>query len=342
MDKSMHSRPPATEAVPARRIFSVVSGIALSALGAIFSVAVASHRMTPGLGEGTEPVRFVLVLAILGLGMAAYRRTLHRRLLVETARLNRESTDDLMWAKDQFIANVSHGLRTPLTGIVGFAHLLKESISHDEDTQSVDYILAESAELGRMVDDLLMSARIDAGTIEIKPENVWVSEQVERVNEFMELLGAHLTVDYQDVEVRVDPERFRQVLRNLLVNAYRHGKPDVAIKGQIRGDRYICTVIDRGPGVPTEVQQRLFTRFAYRPGSGITGYIGLGLSVAGQLCKRMGCDISYRRSRGETHFVVSMPLAETTREVGERPSHRVTKLPERLIAVGHQSNRVSA
>jgi len=336
MTGSAHRYPSAVEAAPLRRLLNVIVGVTSTVSGGAFAAAISSQRFTPWLGERTEALRFVLVSAVMGLAITLYRRTVRRRLWRERERFSLELENDLFRAKDQFIANVSHGLRTPLTGIVGFAHVLKESIPDDEDAKHVDFIIAESAELGRMVDDLLMSARLDAGAIHILPQEVWFGQQVELVNEFMALLGARLTVDYQDVQIRVDPESFRQVLRNLLVNAHRHGKSEVAIKGQIRGDRYICVVIDHGPGVPTEVQQRLFTRFAYRSGSGITGYMGLGLSVAGQLCKRMNCEISYRRTRGETHFVVSIPLAETNRQVGERPPLRVTKLPEPLITVGHR------
>lgn len=304
--------------------------IALAAAIAVFS----SDRLDRWLGEGSGEVRFLVACVVLGSAMAVYQHELRRRRRRESVELRLQLERDLCQAKDQFISNVSHGLRTPLTGIVGFAHVLKESVPRLEDAKHADFILAESAELGRMVDDLLTSARLDANTIDIEPEDVWFGEQVDEVSEFMNLLGARILVDYQDVRIRIDPHMFRQILRNLLVNAHRHGKSEVSINGHIRGDRYICAVIDNGPGVSSEVQKRLFTRFAFRAGGGITGYMGLGLSVVGRLCKRMNCDISYRRSRGETHFVVSIPLAAQYREAGNRPPHRVTTLPEPLISVG--------
>lgn len=306
------------------------AGIALAAAVAV----VSSEWLDPWLGEDSPEIRFVVACVVLCGAMAVYQHRMRRRLQRERAELRLQLERDLYRAKDQFISNVSHGLRTPLTGIVGFAHVLKESVPRLEDARHADFILAESAELGRMVDDLLTSARLDANTIHLEPEDVWFGELIDEVSEFMNLLGARISVDYQDVRIRIDPNMFRQVLRNLAVNAHRHGKSEVAIKGHIRGDRYICAVIDNGPGISTEEQKRLFTRFAFRSGSGITGYMGLGLSVAGQLCKRMNCEISYRRSRGETHFVVSAPLAEQYREAGNRPPHRVTTLPEPLISVG--------
>lgn len=219
---------------------------------------------------------------------------------------------NLARSKDTFIANVSHGLRTPLTGVVGFAHLLDAADLAGEEREAAQMIIAESAELSRMVDDLVTAAQLDSGGLTTDVRSVPMLEEVEKVLDFMDLLGAEVGLDLMDVDVLVDPAHLGQVLRNLVTNAHRHGKPTITVRGAVTNGKYICHVVDQGPGVPPTDQNRLFTRFSSSVlGGQFTGSVGLGLAVVAELTQRMGCEISYRRIRGETQFVLSIPLAET-------------------------------
>lgn len=276
-----------------------------------------------------EYARFVIVFLVLLLGSLGYIRAVKWRLQREEERAGRVVEEHLIETTDRFIANVSHGLRTPLTGIVGFIHILKSSISKPEDLEAVDMILAESADLSRIVDDLLMAARLETGTLEIKVEEVSFSTLVEKTLDFMDLLGVEIALDCVEAQVQIDQERFRQVLRNLLVNAHRHGRPQVALRGLIRDGRYVCHVIDHGSGVPAELHNRIFQRFTYQRDRGITGHVGLGLAIVQQLCKLMDCEVGYRRIRGETHFLISMPLAQEHAESDDDPSVALEVIPER-------------
>lgn len=264
-----------------------------------------------------DPLRMITVFALV-IGAAALHGIFARRIFDEKSQeMEAFFERNLSRSKDTFIANVSHGLRTPLTGVVGFSHLLKESPLALEDRESVDMIIAESAELSRMVDDLVTAAQLDADAVSISVESVSMYEQVEKVCDFMDLIGAEIGIDLQDVDVMVDPTHFNQVLRNLLTNAHRHGKPTITVRGTVTKGKYVCHVVDQGPGVAPADQTRLFSRFSSSVfGSQFSGSVGLGLAVVAELTARMGCEISYRRIRGETQFVLSMPLAETqTREM---------------------------
>ena len=267
-----------------------------------------------GTRLGREPVdalRMTVVFALVAVAAAAYGLYVRRLFDEGTERVREHFEASLASSKDTFIANVSHGLRTPLTGVVGFSHLLKSADLGPEEQESVKMIIAESAELSRMVDDLVTAAQLDADVVTVAVEPVSMFEQVEKVCDFMDLVGAEIGIDVQDVDVMVDPAHLNQVLRNLLTNAHRHGKPTITVRGTVANGKYICHVVDQGPGVATDDQSRLFSRFSSSVfGSQFSGAVGLGLAVVAELTNRMGCEISYRRIRGETQFVLSMPLAE--------------------------------
>jgi signal transduction histidine kinase len=266
-----------------------------------------------GTRLGSEPVdalRMTVVFFLVAGAAAAYGLYVRRIFDRGAVEVREYFEANLASSKDTFIANVSHGLRTPLTGVVGFAHLLEESDLGPEERESVKMIIAESAELSRMVDDLVTAAQLDADAVTVAVEPVSMFEEVEKVCDFMDLVGAEIGIDIQDVDVMVDPTHFSQILRNLLTNAHRHGKPTITVRGTVANGKYICHVVDQGPGVATDDQSRLFTRFSSSVfGSQFSGAVGLGLAVVAELTARMGCEISYRRIRGETQFVLSMPLA---------------------------------
>jgi signal transduction histidine kinase len=285
-----------------------------------------------GTRVGRDPVDGIRVLTVLTLvltGAFVYRIALQERFDKSAAALRASLEDQLAVSKDTFIANVSHGLRTPLTGVVGFAHLLKDSPIASEEREAVEMIIAESAELSRMVDDLVTAAQMDADMLTTNIEPISVLAEVEKMCEFMDLLGAEVGFDIQEMDVMADREHFAQVLRNLVANAHRHGKTAVTVRGAAKNGVYFLHVVDQGPGVSSDNHSQLFTRFASSAfGGQFSGSVGLGLSVVAELTARMGGEISYRRIRGETQFVLSVPVAEeqprearrVVREVGSHQS----------------------
>lgn len=310
MNTSAHSPEAPVLALGRTRTWIVVAAaVAITALTELIATRMGSRPV--------DALRMTGLFAIL-MGAASLHGLYVRRIFDEGAeRLKEYYETNLARSKDTFIANVSHGLRTPLTGVVGFAHLLDASDLRGEEREAAKMIIAESAELSRMVDDLVTAAQLDSGGLTTTVEPVSMLGEVEKVLDFMDLLGAEVGLDLMDVDVLVDVSHFSQVLRNLVTNAHRHGKPTITIRGSVTNGKYICHVVDQGPGVASADQKRLFTRFSSSVfGSQFTGSVGLGLAVVAELTQRMGCEISYRRIRGETQFVLSIPLAETqTREM---------------------------
>lgn len=225
---------------------------------------------------------------------------------------NRQAESALAAFKGDFVADISHELRTSLTGIVGFAQLVDARLLGDDNAEAIHAVVSQSVELSRVVDDLVARARLDCGGLVVDTYPVPVLDGVRAAVDLVEVMGADVAVECQDADVVVDADAFRHVLRNLLVNAHRHGRPPVSVRGRQFGDLYICQVVDGGPGVSPEAEQNMFSGSRAERDDSRPGAVGLGLAVAHDLAVRMGCALSYRHIRGETHFVLTVPLSPSS------------------------------
>jgi signal transduction histidine kinase len=138
---------------------------------------------------------------------------------------------DLMEAKNSFLASVSHEIRTPLTAIVGFAQLLgdEEAGLEDEDRRLMVSAIAQQAhEVSNLIEDLLVVARNELAQIEIAEVSVDLLSQLQQTLDAGGSFTTQVTHSSQEdiPEVRGDPARIRQILRNLLTNAERYGGPE--------------------------------------------------------------------------------------------------------------------
>jgi two-component system OmpR family sensor kinase len=215
-------------------------------------------------------------------------------------------------SKDQLIANLSHELRTPLTGIYTAA-LALEDTGYSEPVLATELngmIIEQSADLTRMVEDLLVSAQADAGRLRFDLAAADIDTIVRSLgSEFMRS-GADILIETEAAHVLVDDGRLRQILRNLISNAVRYGGSTIEIEGRIDGSDYLLAVSDNGPGVPPDLQVRLFERFVHQGDAPlIVGSVGLGLAISRVLARGMRGEISYRRDNGRTTFEVTVPRA---------------------------------
>ena len=231
------------------------------------------------------------------------------------------SAHQLVAAKEQIINNLSNELRTPLTSIYGFASLLLEGLSQppsamgaQANRENAQIILSESSALSRMVDDLLTSIKGDELGIKIKLVGLSTRAEMEKVLMTFEQEGAKLTQHIEDAWIWVDGVRFRQVIRNLVANARRHGGPRIAVIGRVIDDEYELAVVDDGPGVPEALEARMFERFVHRGSAPlVAGSLGLGLSIARALTELMGGRLRYERTDGLTKFLLTFPLSAQPR-----------------------------
>ncbi len=273
----------------------------------------------------TSYIVFILTLAIPAAAVLAYfwiaRRQVREYRIKADAELEAERA--VGRAKDAFIAGLSHELRTPLTSIYGFAEILTDGDPEArEQTPEIAQIIAnESAELTRMVDDLLAAARLESTGLEIELGPTRVRDVVESAVTSFERAGAEIRRTSSLEVVVADGARLRHVLVNLLSNAVRHGGPDVGIE-VTRGEGTVdIEVWDNGAGIPDERVDRLFERFVHDGHETLlAGSVGLGLAVASRLTEMMGGELLHQRFSGKTYFVVRMPPFESDDSWDEQES----------------------
>jgi signal transduction histidine kinase len=226
---------------------------------------------------------------------------------VTHARAKTEALADLIRAKDLFIASVSHELRTPLTAVVGFtSEMAGSSISGDEMAELMKLVSGQAEEMSYIVDDLLVAARAEIGTVSLDVGEVDLGEQLHAVIGGVGVKVGEIPPRLPSVSA--DATRVRQILRNLLTNLNRYGGPERRILGGENGDRAWIEVRDNGEGVSAEDADRIFEPYATAHAR-VTGSVGLGLAVARQLAELMGGSLRYRRDKGESVFRLELPLS---------------------------------
>ncbi|MBT8198338.1 MAG: HAMP domain-containing histidine kinase [Acidimicrobiia bacterium] len=255
---------------------------------------------------------FLVAFLVPGAAILIYRRIARGQLEVAEAQLDArlEAEREIVVAKDEFVASISHELRTPLTTIYGFSEILLDEglVDPGDATELLTLINTESAELHRMVEDLLTTARWEAGTIAFQIGWVDLREELD-VNRSALARGGLIIEDRIEAEkLWADPMRVRQILRNLLSNADRHGGDLVRVSSVERGDSVTIVVADDGDGVPPEKEARLFTRYVHDGVDPlIVGSVGMGLAVVKILAEAMNGTVGYERRDGWSLFIVTLP-----------------------------------
>jgi signal transduction histidine kinase len=225
----------------------------------------------------------------------------------EAERLSAEK-DELLIAKDRFVASVSHELRTPLTAVVGLARTLAEGgvrVGEKERQELLDLIADESEQVAALVDDLLVIARLQSNSLSVQPEILDMRPLVE------DAVGAWprpVNITGQFVPVWGDLIRVRQILRNLVSNAARYGGSTLAVVVGQRAGLFTVEVRDDGDGVSAGMIEAIFDPYGRaheRPGR--TDSVGLGLTVTRELATLMGGDVRYFRDGHWTVFELELP-----------------------------------
>ena len=228
--------------------------------------------------------------------------------------------------QQDFVADVSHELRTPLTTVRGNLDLLRRQppLPAEEQADILADLVGESERLTRLVNDLLVLARADAGR-SLAKERVEVHAVMEEVCRQMQVLAPGRQVTWQtppELTVSGDRDAFKQVLLILLDNALKHSEGDVELTGLMQDSQAVIAVRDHGPGILPEVLEHVFDRF-YRgeDRTDVPGF-GLGLSIARALVEAQGGTIEMHSVVGEGSEVVVRLMADgqAIEDSGERIS----------------------
>jgi signal transduction histidine kinase len=224
--------------------------------------------------------------------------------------------------RSDFIATISHELRTPMTGVYGAAQtLLREDIELEPEQRQtlLSMIATEAARLSQITEEVLLASQLDRGELHFERAAVDVGEVVRAaVNSMRSQLhdSTPIEVDVADhVVASGDSDRIQQVLVNLLDNAAKYGGAPVRISAESTDGLVRIAVSDAGPGISPADRDRIFEKF-YRADterSRAARGTGLGLYISRELAQRMGGRLALASAPGEgARFVVELPRPEHT------------------------------
>ena len=242
----------------------------------------------------------------------------------------------------QFVADASHELRNPLAAIRGYAELTRRDREQlpTEAAYAMSRVESEADRMSHLVEDMLLLARLDSGPdLDLQPCDL--SEVV--INAVSDARAAgpdhvwQLNLPQYPVITYGDRHRLQQVMANLLANARTHTPPGTYVHTEVSvsGPDAVVTVTDNGPGIPPEVSNRVFERFARgdesrrrTPGTDAGGSTGLGLAIVAAVVAAHHGNVAVSSQPGYTQFTVRLPLAHLmpTPHAGAGPDIRTPSM----------------
>ena len=309
-------------------IFGVLAGAALALLAGL---AISRRAMAP-IAELTGAAREVERTRDPG-----GRRLPHPEADDEVAELagtledmlgaldaSRAETEGMLARQRSFVADASHELRTPLTSVLANLELLADELE-GEQGEAARAALRSSQRMRRLVADLLLLARADAGRVRPHRPTDVATVVAEAAAELEPVSDGHqLTVETEPAVVDGVRDELHRLAVNLIENALRHTPPGTHVRAQVgeRDGEVTLVVEDDGPGVPEPLAPRIFERFV-RGGGDRAGSSGLGLAIVRAVAESHGGTVTLEHpasGRG-ARFVVRMPAAEPTgRELTPTPA----------------------
>lgn len=305
------------------RLSPVARGIILTALGALMIIVLIydfwlSWKLS-GIAKGVKNI-----------SLRAYRPLQENGMFGEVySALNKMDRDichadqisnETETMRREWIANITHDLKTPLSPIKGYAELLADS--SDKEKQTVQeygaIILKNINHTERLIDDLKLTYQLDSGSVPFHPEKVRITRCVKEwiIDIVNDPAYANRDIAFDskipEQSVTLDPGLFRRAVTNLVANALLHNPADTKVSVLLDADKsggILLRVRDNGKGLDESERERLFERY-YR-GTNTTEKpegSGLGLAIAGQIAALHGGEITVKSQRGiGTEFVLHVP-----------------------------------
>jgi signal transduction histidine kinase len=240
--------------------------------------------------------------------------------LEATQKKELEKAREVARLKDEFVFLAAHELRTPITAIRGFLALAESGRKFPKEVRdNMDAISQASAQLSQLITDLLEVARSDHGTLALKVDKISLGPLIKSTIRELAMQAKERKISVSiEVEPRItgvcDPEKFKEILLNLVSNAIKYNKErgEVTIRGfrDPRTGEAVIQVGDTGYGIPEEKQKFIFQKFfraQTKETENVTG-TGLGLFICRMLIEKMGGIINFSSTPGKgTTFTFTLP-----------------------------------
>jgi signal transduction histidine kinase/DNA-binding response OmpR family regulator len=317
---------------------------------AVVRLDASSNAITRGFYMTALAVLLILLFGSIGIVRDTRRRQQEEKLL----RRAKELADGSNQAKSEFLATVSHEVRTPLNAIIGMTELLRASSLNSEQSELARMLSTNAESLLNLINDLLDSSKIEAQQVEIEHVPMSVRDTVEEVAEVLAIRAETKDLDLitwveRSVPERVlgDPSRLVQVLMNLAGNAIKftqHG--DVIVHASATpvdsADGRVSVTIevkDTGMGIAPADQERIFDRFAQVDRSALRrfGGTGLGLNISRALVGLMGGRLELESEEGRgSIFRVILPMEIADESTVDAPALQDLRV---LLIAAHATRR---
>jgi len=218
--------------------------------------------------------------------------------------------------KSDFVATISHELRTPMAAVYGAAQtLLRRDVVFEpaQARELLEMIASQATRLSQITEEVLLTTRLDRGDLRVEREPVDLGELVHATVRTLSPEPAIAVEVEPDIPSATgDRDRIQQVLVNLLDNALKYGEAPIRVHVAAGNSAVRVAIADAGPGIPRADQERIFEKF-FRSGpelSRAAGGTGLGLYISRELTQRMGGSLDVRSEPGSgATFVVELPAA---------------------------------
>ena len=304
------------------RLLPVVKKIVLSALfvfaalvfGYVFWISRKLSNITGGIRNVSQ--RAYIPLKEKGMFRDIYAALNKMDMEIRQSDRIKEETEN---ARTDWIANITHDLKTPLSPVKGYAELLADNqIAGVETAQEYGKIILKNvSHVEKLLNDLKLTYQIDSGAVPYNPQEVLITRYVKEVvidiinDPAFSERNIEFESDGQELIVSLDPDLFRRAIQNIIINALIHNPPDTKIKiyiGKSAANVVFISIRDNGSGMDEAEQAKLFNRYYRGTNTGEKPEgSGLGLAIAKQIVVLHGGNISVKSSPDiGTEFVITL------------------------------------